>query len=151
MNKISYKLYKFMQGRYGIDDLYKFLLYCYIIILFIDLFVNFKLLSIIELILVIYIFYRVFSKNISKRKQENYQYLKIKNKIKSYISFQKKKWDERDTKFYKKCPKCKTILKLPLPSKRGLKHITCPKCQKRMIVLCLRHEKIEIIVNKKKK
>lgn len=151
MNNINSKLYKFMQGRYGIDELYQFLFITYILLLFIDIFVDFDFLAILELLLVICIFYRVLSKNIYKRRKENNKYLKVRNKIKYYFSFQKKKWDERDNKIYKKCPKCKTILKLSLPNKRGIKHVVCPKCKKRITLLCLRREKVEIIVNKKKK
>ena len=29
---------------------------------------------------------------------------------------------------YKKCSKCKTTLKLPIPYERGIKHTKCPKC-----------------------
>ena len=32
---------------------------------------------------------------------------------------------------YKKCRHCKTILKLPLPNKRGLKKVKCPECKKK--------------------
>jgi Zn ribbon nucleic-acid-binding protein len=82
---------------------------------------------------------------------ENQKYLQMKNNIKYKLRRIKKKYENRKTKIYKKCPKCKTILRLSLPSKRGIKHITCPKCQKRITMLCLRKEKIEVIVKKKRK
>ena len=46
---------------------------------------------------------------------------------------------------YKRCNKCKTIVKLPLPSKRGIKHAKCPKCKKRLTFITLKKLKIEII------
>ncbi len=50
---------------------------------------------------------------------------------------------------YKKCPKCKTTLKLPIPYERGIKHTNCPKCKKRLTLFVLKKQKIEIIKNKK--
>ena len=50
---------------------------------------------------------------------------------------------------YKKCSKCKTTLKLPVPYERGIKHTKCPKCKKRISFLVLKKQKIEIIKNKK--
>ena len=93
-------------------------------------------------------FYRVFSKKIYKRSNENQRYLKIRNlflrKLKSFKS------EKRDRNYiYKKCPKCRKILKLPLPFKRGLKHVVCPKCKKRLSLFVFRKQKIEIIKNKK--
>ena len=38
-----------------------------------------------------------------------------------------------------------TILRLPLPSKRGIKHVKCPKCGKRLTVVALRKLKVEVI------
>jgi Zn ribbon nucleic-acid-binding protein len=140
-----------MQGRYGVDELYKFLFTLYIVLVIVNLFLNFYSLTIIELLLVIIIFYRVLSKNKYKRSKENQKYLQIRNNLKNKINNLKRIYKERKTKIYKKCPKCKTILKLSLPSKRGIKHVTCPKCHKRITMLCLRCEKVEVIVKKKKK
>ena len=50
---------------------------------------------------------------------------------------------------YKKCRKCKTILKLPLPAKRGMKIAKCPKCQNRISFYAFKYQKIEIIKDKK--
>ena len=108
------KLIKFMQGRYGVDELYKFLFILYIITLLINIFLNSSVIEIIGLILVLIIFYRVFSKNISKRYKENKEYLKIKDKI--LKPFKNIKRNIRDKEhIYKQCPKCKTTLKLPVP------------------------------------
>lgn len=141
------KLIKFMQGRYGIDELYKFLFILYIISFTINIFLNSLLLEIISLIIVLFTFYRVFSKNIYKRSKENKKYLKLKKQI--VKPFQNIKRDIKDKDhIYKKCLKCKTVLKLPIPYERGIKHTTCPKCKNKMTFLVLKKEKIEIIKNK---
>lgn len=143
-----------MQGRYGPDALYNFLLKLYIFLLIINIFANYRILTYLELLIIIIIFYRFFSKNISQRRKENNLYLNIQKKI--LTNFQKIKntfLTRKNTtnNIYKKCPSCQTTLKLPLPTQRGLKHTKCPKCQKRITLLVLRKQKVDIIKNKKKK
>ena len=142
------KIRKFMYGRYGPDELYRFQLILYLITIFISIFIKSKILSVIQLLLIISIFFRPMSKKIYKRSNENQIYLKIKNKIaKPFINI-KRNIKDKDH-IYKKCNKCKTTLKLPLPSKRGIKHAKCPHCGKRITLFALKKEKIEIITNKK--
>ena len=50
---------------------------------------------------------------------------------------------------YTKCHKCKKVLKLPLPYKRGIKHTICPNCHKKITFITFKKQKIEIIRNKK--
>ena len=148
MNKYILKLQKFMYGRYGVDELYNFLFKLYIVLLVIDLFVKWEVLLYIELIVVVIALYRMFSKNINRRKIENKQFLKIKNMVvKPFITFSKQVRDKNN--IYKKCYKCKTIIRLPLPSNYGVKYVRCPKCKKKLRVLCLRKEKVEVIKKRK--
>lgn len=141
------KLQKFMYGRYGPDELYKFFFGLYIFVIILDLFFNSQVLVYIELIIIFIMFYRVLSKNISKRSKENRQYLKIKNKIIKPFNNLKRNIKDKDN-IYKKCPKCKTTLKLPIPYERGIKHTKCPKCKNRLTLFVLKKQKIEIIKNK---
>ncbi len=144
------KFYNFMRFRYGIDELYKFLLYLYLAITIINLFLSSRLFSIMELLLFIIIIYRVFSKNISKRKKENDRYIMLKNKILKPFKNLKRNFNDRDYYVYRRCHNCKTTLKLPIPEKRGMKYVKCPKCKKRIKVLILRKQKIEVIKGKEK-
>ena len=148
--KLIYKLQKFMIGRYGPDELYSFLLKLYILLFIINIFVNSKILNTIELLTVLILFYRFLSKNITRRRKENKIYLKTKEKVLKPFKNLQRNYQERDTYVYKKCFKCKTTLRLPLPSKRGIQHAKCPKCKKKISFLCLRKEKIEVIKNKKR-
>lgn len=142
-----YKIAKFMYGRYGIDDLSKFLFKLFFIIfLFNILFTNYILL-IIELLFIFIIIYRILSKKIYTRNKENQIYLKIKNIIlKPFINI-KRNIKDKDH-IYKKCRKCKKVLKLPLPDKRGIKHAKCPNCKKKLTIIAFKCQKIEIIRNK---
>ena len=61
---------------------------------------------------------------------------------------------DRKTHVYKKCSKCKTTLKLPLPKTQGINHAKCPECGNRVTIITLRkqqEEKIKVEVIKKKK
>ena len=146
--KLRNKLINFMYGRYGVDELYKFLFILYIITFIINLFANNIILEIIGLIIVLITFYRVLSKNIHKRSKENREYLKLKKQITKPFQNIKRNIQDKEH-IYKKCSKCKTTLKLPIPYERGIKHTNCPKCKKRLTLFVLKKQKIEIIKNKK--
>ena len=144
-NKYIAKLQQFMYGRYGIDELYNFLFKLYIGLLIIDLFVKWEVLLYLELLVVVITLYRMFSRNISRRRLENKKFLSIKNTVmKPFRTWSKQIKDKNN--IYKKCHKCKTIIRLPLPSSYGIKHVKCPKCKKKLRVLCLKKEKIEVIL-----
>lgn len=130
---------KQMYHRYGIDNLYFFLFKIFTFIVILNLFLSMNSLLIIEIILLFIMSFRKYSKNIDARRRENSKYLSLRRSLKE--SFQKRDKDH----IYKRCRKCKTILRLPLPSTRGIKHTKCPSCQKKLKVLCLRKQKIEVI------
>ena len=136
---------RMMYGRYGVDNLSKFLFSLYIIIFVIGLFYKNFILDTIGLLLLFIVIFRFFSKNIYKRTKENQIYLKIKNKTLKPFKNIKRNFKERNEHVYKKCHKCKTTLKLPLPYERGIKHAKCPTCKNKITFLCLRKQKIEII------
>jgi len=143
------KLQSFMYGRYGLDDLYKFLFKLYIGLIILSLFIKSKILFILEFIIIIFMFYRVFSKNIYVRSSENQRFLKFKNTLlKPFINIKRNLNDKEHV--YKRCNKCKTTLKLPLPSKRGIKHAKCPHCGKRVTIFTLKCQRVEIIRDGKK-
>lgn len=144
------KFRRFFYGRNGIDELVNFTIYIYLFVSLVNLFVNFSILSYLEIILLIVILFRILSKNLNKRREENRKYLMYKEKIKKYFLFQRNKWDDRYSKMYKRCPNCKNILRLPL--KKGKHSVKCPKCNHLFKVRCYRNEKVkvEIIKNKKK-
>ena len=148
--KYSSKVYQFMRGRYGIDSLYRFLFIMYCILVIINIFISSRFIEIIELLLFFFSFYRVFSKNIRERRKEEECYLKIKNSIISFFIRKKKSIEMKKYYVYRKCRNCKTVLRLPLPKTRGIHTVKCPKCHKKMKVLTLRKERVEVIRKKGK-
>ncbi len=75
--------------------------------------------------------------------------MKFKKKVVAPFLNIKRNIKDKDH-IYKKCRKCKITLKLPLPSKRGIKHARCPRCNKRVTLFSFKKAKIEIITNGKK-
>lgn len=127
------KFQTFMYGRYGPDDLYKFFFKVYIVLFIIGLFIRNSAFTIMELLIIVIMFYRFFSKNIYARSKENQVFLKIKRNLsKPFLNIKRNIEDKNH--IYKKCNKCKTTLKLSLPVKRGLKHAKCPHCGKKVKV-----------------
>lgn len=139
------KLENFMKDRYGIDHLYMFLFTLYFILIIINMFINSIIITILELIIVIIMFYRMFSKNKYKRSREEMSYLRLKDNIINLFKNFKNKDKEH---VYRKCKKCKTKIRLPLPSSIGFKYVTCPKCKNKFKTLVLRKQKIELIRKK---
>jgi len=122
-----YKLMQFMSGRYGTDELSISMCIIGVICSVVNIFLRSIILQLIIYILMGFVFFRVFSRNIVKRSRENAFF-------KEKIGFIERKRDFRNKKkndkfhVYRKCPYCKAILRLP--NKPG-KHTTiCPKCGK---------------------
>lgn len=132
--------------KYGIktliDNLNRFIFIIFITLFIISLFIHNFYIDLIKILLLIIFIFRLISKDKVKRQKENKQYLKIRNFIIHPFTSIKKK---DKTSVYKKCPYCKTILKLPLPKKRGINHAKCPNCSKRLTIFNLRKKKTEKI------
>ena len=104
--KIISSINRFMYGRYKGDELNTFLLIIYFFVWILSVILNFYLLQILNIFIMIWFFYRAFSKNIYARQKELTKYFNIKNKIKSFIAFKKEKYQNRKTHLYFKCKKC---------------------------------------------
>ena len=117
------KMRTFFYGRNGFDDLAKLSLISSLIVFLIYGFwprgIVKILLSLVYLGLLIYAYFRIFSKKVYKRVQENKKYL-------GAVQMTKTRWKQRKTHKFYRCPKCKTWLRLP--KGRGKITITCVKC-----------------------
>ncbi len=120
------KFQRFMYGRYGVDDFSKFLLYATLALCVITLFIRSRILNLLLLAGIIYLYFRMFSKNYQKRCQENLWFLRRKDKFLNF--FHRKKSLAQQKKVYRIyiCPGCKQ--KIRIPKGHGKVQITCPKC-----------------------
>ena len=142
MGKIRDSLSRFFAGRYGSDTLNSvliviysltFIVYTVLRIVFAVTMPESKIaLPILGLIyfvlstsLIVWIFFRMFSKNIGKRRREN-------EKFCGFFKLLKNKFRDRKTHVYRKCPECKAVLRLP--KSKGKHTVVCPRCKKRFSV-----------------
>ena len=121
------KLQRFMIGRYGVDSFSRFMLGVALAICVLDIFINSAMLSTWFYILVIYSYFRIFSKNHQKRYQENMKFLQFKNKFTSKFEKEINLMKQRKTHHIYKCPTCSQ--KIRIPRGKGRICITCPKCK----------------------
>lgn len=124
-------LKKFMLGRYGVDQLTWLLFGISIVLSVLSLFIKSQVFTIINIVILLVVIYRTFSKDIANRYEENMKFLNgwysIKNKINNQVQRIK------GLKHYKyfKCTNCKQ--KLRVPRGKGKISITCPKCKNVMV------------------
>lgn len=128
------KLIRFMQGRYGAygpDLLNRFLLISAVVLLVVSMFTGWDILYWISLAALGYSYFRMFSKNYSKRYAENQEFSKKTYKIRTFWASQKNLMRQRKTHHIYKCPDCKQ--KIRIPRGKGKIAVRCPKCGKEFI------------------
>ncbi|MBQ6788370.1 MAG: hypothetical protein IJO85_11690 [Lachnospiraceae bacterium] len=138
------KLARFMQGRYGIDELGRFMTGASLAIVILELITGWYALTLVFWAIFIVIYYRMFSRDYGKRQQENQKFLTARYKFKAkwYQTFHKNNNSYGKTggfqKFQKdmqqrmqyhiyKCPSCSQ--KIRIPRGKGKIMVRCPKCK----------------------
>ena len=121
---------RMMAGRNGPDHLNRFLSVVFLILSVCSMFVrNARIASALyglSLGLFFYVMFRMLSRNIYRRQQENGAYLRERYKITSWWNGLRDRWAQRkDYRFYK-CPSCRTRLRVPRG--KGKLNIVCRKC-----------------------
>ena len=117
----------FLRGRNGFDALNYTLLGLTAALTIVNLFLHTIVLVLIEYALMLWVIFRFFSRNLAARQTENRRFTGFFKGIKRFCKLQKNKFRDRKTHVYKKCPGCKTVLRLPRV--KGEHGVTCPKCR----------------------
>lgn len=119
-----------MYGRYGTDKLNMFLVIMLLVFAVGNFSVRNEYFSMVftswEFLLIFLIYYRMFSKNISKRYAENQKYLSIENRVRRFFGKSKYMQQQRKEFHIYTCPQCKQ--KIRIPRRKGKISIRCPKC-----------------------
>lgn len=125
------KLIRFMAGRYGFDSFGKATLIAALIVMILSGLFESAILSLLSWALIIYTYFRLFSRNIYRRSAENQAYLAKTRRIRTWFNSQKSLMAQRKTHHIYKCPTCHQ--KIRVPRGKGRIEIRCPKCQTRFI------------------
>ncbi len=121
------KFQRFMAGRYGVDELSKFLNIVLLVLLVMSIFIRSGILYLLALGILIYSYFRMFSRNISKRYEENQKFVNFRYRnVVKWNNFKKRFAQRKEYRFYH-CPQCKQTVRVPRG--RGKICITCPKCR----------------------
>ena len=120
------KLRQFMIGRYGTDGLNQFLSIASLVLLLIAIISRVSLFTYLGAALLIFCYYRTFSRNISKRTEENYKFYTLKERVDNKFKGWKEQWANRKVYHYYRCPQCRQ--KLRVPRGCGRIQISCPRC-----------------------
>lgn len=134
LTDVKEKFIRFMQGRYGAygqDSLNRFLLGASLGVAIVSMFAEWFVLYWLALAGLGYSYFRMFSKNYSKRYAENQAFLKSTCKIRTFWASQKNMMRQRKTHHIYKCPDCKQ--KIRIPRGKGKIAVRCPKCGKEFI------------------
>ena len=130
MNRFREKLQRFMIGRSGMDQLGRFLFKVLCVLVVLNLFVRFGVLAlavnVLELAVIVLLYFRMFSKNVNRRWQENQAYLRMQFYVSEYFKRLRFRFTEGRKYRIFKCPGCGQ--KVRIPRGHGKVSIHCPKC-----------------------
>ena len=130
------KLNKFMQGRYGADQFARFtsIAACVLIVLSMFCSRNGSLggfLDLLGVVLLVYTYFRVLSRDHQKRYAENQKFLSVTAGVRSRFQKEKNMMAQRKTHHIYSCPGCGQ--KIRIPRGKGKIEIDCPKCHTKFV------------------
>ena len=130
------KFQRFMQGRYGVDQLGRFTVAFSVILVILSMITGrvpllSSILGMIGFAGIIYTYYRMFSRNYARRAEENRAFQGYLSKLRHAFGKQKYLMNERKTNHIYSCPGCGQ--KIRIPRGKGKIEIECPKCRTKFI------------------
>ena len=131
------KFNKFMQGRYGVDELSRFTMGVALALIILTMFVNIvnrsvgSVLDFLGIAAIVYAYFRIFSRNIQQRYAENQKYLQMTSKLRLRFNKEKNLMKQRKTHHIYACPGCGQ--KIRIPRGKGKIEIECPKCHTKFV------------------
>lgn len=124
-------LRKVMYGRYGVDQLTIAIMIFGLVLSILEPITKLRVLTFLSFAIFLLCYFRMFSKNYSKRREENDKFLKLYQPIKFGFQQRINKLKDQKTHKYYKCPKCAKTVRVPRG--KGKICITCPICREEFI------------------
>ena len=131
------KFMRFMQGRNGVDQFARFTMGVALAAIVLTLFTGTRsgigaFLDLFGMAAIVYTYFRIFSKNISKRYQENQKYLQMTDKLRARFQKEKRMMSQRKDYHIYSCPGCGQKIRIPRGGFQKVE-IECPKCHTKFI------------------
>ena len=134
---LRYRFALFMQGRYGTDQLSRFISVVVLVLIaaswiaghfpaFPGSLFFIKAAGIVYSVLLFVIYFRTFSRNIPARYAENQKYLALRSRFLSFFSGSGRSSSQHIEYHIYKCPQCSQ--KIRIPRGKGKIMVRCPKC-----------------------
>lgn len=125
-NNLQWKFLQFMQGRNGMDTCARWSLGASIVCIVLDFIIGSFILSLLGWVFLLYSIFRCYSRNIPARALENAKFEHAMREPRQKFAELDKKWTNRKTTKYFKCPQCGQSLSVP--KGKGTLRVSCPKC-----------------------
>lgn len=120
------RLMRFMAGRYGTDQLNRFLSIASLVLVVLNLFVRSGLLWLLAVVMLVLVYVRTFSRNLERRRHENERFLQVAGRFPGAVQNLKDRWRMRKDYAFFRCPACRAMLRVPRG--KGKIRVTCRKC-----------------------
>lgn len=124
------KLIRFMQGRYGAygaDRLTRFLLIVWLVLFVVLSFVRIPALRLLPFAILVYMYFRLMSRNIPARYKENETYLRMTAAVRTRLNGLRRRQVTGDGAYHiYTCPNCAQKIRIPRGKGRIMVH--CPRC-----------------------
>lgn len=114
MQRWKERFVRFMYGRYGPDELNTALLILGLVLAVVGMLFSFPLLTLFSYFPLGYCLFRMFSRNVNRRRLENQRYMQLIKRLRDH-----------DSRYFS-CPRCHQTVRVPRG--RGKINIHCPKC-----------------------
>lgn len=122
--KLRWKIQEFMQGRNGVDELNRMLMYAVLIVYALSVLLRAGILYYLAFFGMVYMLYRALSKNLYVRREENRKFM-------TWMETNRIKMEQRkDYKIFR-CKGCGRNIRVPRG--KGKIEVTCPMCGKKTI------------------
>jgi RNase P subunit RPR2 len=131
MQRLKNGFVRLMYGRNGVDQLGMATIWTCLILDIVSMFLQRRVpvagavLYWGAMALWVYAIFRMFSKNLYKRREENSRWVQLRWKFQSNHQNAKARHADKEHKYFT-CKNCKTICRVPVG--KGNVEITCPKC-----------------------